>query len=79
MVHSLTSRNDGSTEGSTEGHTGSQKVELFCLSLRICLILVAFAVKPLRFCQPDGISITLLEEDVYCTILYVHRCLQQSS
>ena len=43
------------------------KVDLFCSSLWICLILVAFAVKPWCFGQPDGISITLLEEDVYCT------------
>ena len=37
-----------------------------CSSLWICLILVAIAVKPRCLCQPDGISITLLE-DVYCT------------
>ena len=51
---------------------------MFCSSLWIYLILVAIAVKSRCFCQPDGISITLLEEDVYCTEnLYVHRCLQQ--
>ena len=33
----------------------------------ICLILVAIAVKSRCFCQPDGRSITLFEEDVYRT------------
>ena len=45
----------------------ARKADLFCLSLRICLILVAFAVKPRCFCQSNAISITLLEENVYCT------------
>ena len=40
---------------------------MFCSSLRICLTLVAIAVKSRCFCQPDVISITLCEEDVYCT------------
>ena len=41
-------------------------MDVFCSSLWICLILVAIAVKSRCFCQPDGISITLREEDVYC-------------
>ena len=45
----------------------ARKVDLFCSLLRICLILVAFALKSRCFCQPDGISINLFEEDVYCT------------
>ena len=31
-----------------------------------CLILIAFAVTSRCFCEPNGISITLLEEDVFC-------------
>ena len=42
------------------------RANVFCSSLWIYLILVAIAVKSRCFCQPDGISITLLE-DVYCT------------
>ena len=42
----------------------ARMADFFCSSLRICLILVAFAVKPRCFCQRDGISIALLEEDV---------------
>ena len=45
----------------------ARSADVFCSSLRICLILVAFAVKSRCFCQPDGISLTLFEEDVYCT------------
>ena len=40
---------------------------VLCSSLQIFLILVAFVVTSCCFCQPHGISITLLEEDVYCT------------
>ena len=40
---------------------------MFCSSLQICLILVAIAVKSCCFYLPDEISITLREEDVYCT------------
>ena len=43
----------------------AQRADVFRSSLRICLIFVAIAVKSCCFCQPDGISITLLEEDVY--------------
>ena len=52
---------------------------MFCSSLWICLILVAIAIKSHCFWQPDGISITLREEDA-CTaqrILYVHCFLRQ--
>ena len=45
----------------------ARKTDVFCSSLQIFLILVAFAVTSSCFCQPGGISITLLEEDVYCT------------
>ena len=45
----------------------ARRVDLFFSSLWICLILVAIAVKSHCFCQPDGISITFLEQDVYCT------------
>ena len=45
----------------------ARKVDVFCSSLWICLILVAITVKSHCFWQPDGISITLREEDVYCT------------
>ena len=44
---------------------------MFCSSLRMCLILVAIAVKYRCFCQPDGISITLLEQDIYSTENFV--------
>ena len=44
----------------------ARRADVFCSSLRICLNLVAIAVKYRCFCRPDGISITLLEEDVYC-------------
>ena len=44
----------------------ARRADVFCSSLRVCLILVAIALKSRYFCQPDGISITLLEEDVYC-------------
>ena len=40
---------------------------VFCSLLQIFLILVAFVVTSCCFCQPHGISITLLEENVYCT------------
>ena len=45
----------------------ARREDLFCSSLWIGLILVAIAVKSHCFCQPDGISITFLEQDVYCT------------
>ena len=45
----------------------ARRADVFCSSLLICLILVAIAVKSRCFCQPDGISITLLEEDIYFT------------
>ena len=50
---------------STLGRAG--RVDIFCSSLWICLILVAIASKSPCFCQSDGISITLRDEDVYCT------------
>ena len=43
----------------------AQRVDVFRSSLRICLIFVAIAIKSCCFCQPDGIGITLLQEDVY--------------
>ena len=56
----------------------ARKADLFCSSLRICLILVALAVKSRCFCQPDGISITLLEEVYYtesfiCSLLFATK------
>ena len=45
----------------------ARRAEVFCSWLRICLVLVAIAVKFRCFCQPERISITLLEENVYCT------------
>ena len=45
----------------------ARRVDVFCLSPWICLILVTIAVKSRCFRQPDGISITLREENDYCT------------
>ena len=45
----------------------ARRAGVHCSLLRIYLILVAIAVKSRCFCQPDGISITLLKEDIYCT------------
>ena len=49
----------------------ARRVDVFYLSLWICLILVAIVVKSHCFCQPDGISITLHDEDVYCTETFI--------
>ena len=49
----------------------ARRVDVFYLSLWICLILVAIVVKSHCFCQPGGISITLHDEDVYCTETYM--------
>ena len=67
MVHWLTSRNDGSTKGSTEGHTGSTEGGLVLFVAPDLFNFGSFAVKPRCFCQSDTISITLLEENVYYT------------
>ena len=45
----------------------ARKKDVFCSSLWICLIFVTMTVKSHFFCQADGISITLREEDIYCT------------
>ena len=42
----------------------ARRAGVHCSLLRIYLILVAIAVKSRCFCQPDGISITLLKEDI---------------
>ena len=44
----------------------AKRVDVLCWLLRICLILLAIAIKSCCFCQPDGIIITLLEEDIFC-------------
>ena len=61
----------------------ARMVDLFCSSLWICLILVTIAVKSHYFCQPDGISITFLEQDVYrtenfiCSSLFATKILEK--
>ena len=55
----------------------AQRADVFRSSLRICLIFVVIAVKSCCLCQPDGISITLLEEDVYRKENFICSCCLQ--
>ena len=44
----------------------ARRSNIFCSSFWFCLTLSIFAVKNRCFCQPDGISITLLQADAFC-------------
>ena len=61
----------------------ARRADLLCSLLWICLISVAIAVKSHYFCQPDGISITFLEQDVYrtenfiCSSLFATKILEK--
>ena len=45
----------------------ARREDVVCSSLWIFLTLVAIAATSRYFCQPDAMSIALLEEDVYYT------------
>ena len=53
----------------------AHRADVLRSSFRICLILVAIVLKSRCFCQTDGISITLLEEDVYCKENFIYSTL----